>query len=361
MRNKKKGFTLIELLAVIVVLAIIALIATPIILGVIDKAKVGAAESSALGYIDGVEKQIVINQTKNENLFDLSSDKKYGLSQLETLGVKIKGKIDDAAVTINTKGIVTSAKFCINNYSIDYDGKKALRNKEVDYCNGEIIYLEQPIGTITQALLNNNTTYGNYTYMAGTYLKGVQENNYVWYNGFLWRIMGKNEDGSIRLITEENVTALPYGATNQGLTYSTNTGYINDWLNEYFLSNLDSSKTSIIKEADWCINVTTSRTSTRTNCTGGTLVTSKVGLISIDEYNLSGASSANNTYGLVNAEFYWTLTPYSASYAWYVSGSGSTNYSAVTNSRGVRPVIVVGTSTTITSGNGTLENPYIID
>ena len=33
---KKKGFTLIELLAVIVILAIIALIATPIILGIID-------------------------------------------------------------------------------------------------------------------------------------------------------------------------------------------------------------------------------------------------------------------------------------------------------------------------------------
>ena len=58
---KKKGFTLIELLAVIVILAIIALIATPTILGVIEKAKKGAAESSALGYIDAVEKQIAIN------------------------------------------------------------------------------------------------------------------------------------------------------------------------------------------------------------------------------------------------------------------------------------------------------------
>ena len=50
----KKGFTLIELLAVIVILAIIALIATPTILGVIEKAKKGAAESSALGYIDAI-------------------------------------------------------------------------------------------------------------------------------------------------------------------------------------------------------------------------------------------------------------------------------------------------------------------
>ena len=36
---KNKGFTLIELLAVIVILAIIALIATPTILGVIEKSK----------------------------------------------------------------------------------------------------------------------------------------------------------------------------------------------------------------------------------------------------------------------------------------------------------------------------------
>ena len=37
--NKSKGFTLIELLAVIVILAVIALIATPLIMGTITKAK----------------------------------------------------------------------------------------------------------------------------------------------------------------------------------------------------------------------------------------------------------------------------------------------------------------------------------
>lgn len=48
----KKGFTLIELLAVIVILAIIALISTPIIIGVIDKARVKSAENSAYGIVD---------------------------------------------------------------------------------------------------------------------------------------------------------------------------------------------------------------------------------------------------------------------------------------------------------------------
>ena len=44
---KNKGFTLIELLAVIVILAIIALIATPIILGIINDARESAKERSA--------------------------------------------------------------------------------------------------------------------------------------------------------------------------------------------------------------------------------------------------------------------------------------------------------------------------
>lgn len=47
MKNNKKGFTLIELLAVIVILAIIALIATPIILGIIEDSRKSARENSA--------------------------------------------------------------------------------------------------------------------------------------------------------------------------------------------------------------------------------------------------------------------------------------------------------------------------
>jgi len=43
----KKGFTLIELLAVIVILAIIALIATPIILGIIEDARTEAKQRTA--------------------------------------------------------------------------------------------------------------------------------------------------------------------------------------------------------------------------------------------------------------------------------------------------------------------------
>ena len=128
----KKGFTLLELLAVVVVLAIIALIAVPIILNTIDKSKQGAAESSALGYIDAVEKQVMVNKVKSS---DAINSGEYTKVELNAKGVKVKGKIDDALLTINTKGKVSSGKFCINGYSIDYDGKKAKVNKRADYCS----------------------------------------------------------------------------------------------------------------------------------------------------------------------------------------------------------------------------------
>ena len=51
----KKGFTLVELLAVIVILAIIALIATPIVINVIGEARKGADARSVEGYVKAYE------------------------------------------------------------------------------------------------------------------------------------------------------------------------------------------------------------------------------------------------------------------------------------------------------------------
>ena len=77
MKNKKKrkGFTLIELLAVIIVLAIIALIATPIIFNVIENAKIKSLENSCYGVIDAVRTKYAEGLLNSENgLVDLTGD-----------------------------------------------------------------------------------------------------------------------------------------------------------------------------------------------------------------------------------------------------------------------------------------------
>ena len=98
MKNNKKGFTLVELLAVIVILAIIALIATPIILNVIDNAKEGAAKNSAYGYIDALEKANAQEILKNSEVTVLSGEYTIASSgSVVTYG-------SDKSMAVNFKG-----------------------------------------------------------------------------------------------------------------------------------------------------------------------------------------------------------------------------------------------------------------
>ena len=99
----RRGFTLIELLAVIVILAIIALIATPIILGIIKDTKKEAAIRSVENYLDAVEiaisneylKDSLVNldgtyQISEEGKLIKSSDKNIKVKHLKA---PITGKI----------------------------------------------------------------------------------------------------------------------------------------------------------------------------------------------------------------------------------------------------------------------------
>ena len=102
---KKEGFTLIELLAVIVILAIIALIATPIVLNIIENSKINSLKISAETYLNEIGKQIVISQTKdnkiNAGVYSVPNEIKVEMSgQVSSDGwVKIeKGKIVDYAL-----------------------------------------------------------------------------------------------------------------------------------------------------------------------------------------------------------------------------------------------------------------------
>ena len=120
---KNKGFTLIELLAVIVILAVIALIATPMILGVIDTAKQGSAKSAALGYVDAIEKKIVTSQLTDTTPVVVSEGEKYTVSgktltqvvaegtTAKTFTIDVKGDTaSEGTITFGKGGVVTKVE-----------------------------------------------------------------------------------------------------------------------------------------------------------------------------------------------------------------------------------------------------------
>ena len=65
----KKGFTLVELLAVIVILALIALITIPMVLGTVDKSEDSADKRSAENYRRAVKNAIAKENLNGNRVF----------------------------------------------------------------------------------------------------------------------------------------------------------------------------------------------------------------------------------------------------------------------------------------------------
>ena len=123
-----KGFTLIELLAVIVILAVIALIATPMILGVVESAKKGAAESSVLGFVDAVEKQIMISEVEGTTIADGTYKVTEGTASMTStatgataIKIDVKGQVPGATSMEIKDGSVETTDFTLGKYTVNYN------------------------------------------------------------------------------------------------------------------------------------------------------------------------------------------------------------------------------------------------
>ncbi len=214
MKNKK-GFTLIELLAVIVVLAIIALIATPIVMNTIKNAKKGAAERTADNYIKQVETAVAesrIDGTKIANgTYNIQQD--GNLCPASGCGENDKDKI-----TIDMSGTKpTSGKIKITNGSVDQSSSSmTVGSYEVAYNPTTNKYEAMDKGSTTpdtpqptKTYTNGEVVYFNVTtgekcsdYTETQSNTGVKEGCMKFYTF--------NDDGkdTVNLILDHNTTAL---------------------------------------------------------------------------------------------------------------------------------------------------------
>ena len=235
------AFTLIELLAVIIILAIVALIATPIILDVVEDARISAGKSEAQMILGGI------------NNYCASSEMK---KQMGTLG-----------------------------------------SEDID-CSIKSSFTEEEIGKMLNL--------GNAKVISNSYSNG-------------------------------KVTGLVIKSNNHKFTLCSNGQFAMD--GEECGGEVSLVGDPIIEKA-------------------------KVGLITIDEYNLAGGSSSYLNIRQVQ----WTMTPCSSSDAWFVYESGGSTNNSVSYPFGLRAVINVNSGVTITGGNGTLgatwssqAGPYILN
>ena len=111
---KNKGFTLIELLAVIVILAIIALIATPIVMDSISTAKKGAAKDAGYGYIKGVEYSIATAAVNTGATAPTALI-------LDNAAILLKGTRPTSVSLTLSNGVVTGGYLIVNSYVLTID------------------------------------------------------------------------------------------------------------------------------------------------------------------------------------------------------------------------------------------------
>lgn len=234
-------------------------------------------------------------------------------------------------------------------------------------------------------LLENIVTSGNGLYKIGNsyYYRGDNLDNYIIFDGLLWRITKINSDNTIRLIEanrrEPVVWDDRYNEDTKASTGINNYSYNNlnsriiEHLNDIYSNEtvLTNDGKGFIKETSLCIG---KRTTIETINDGSiecseTLPNQYLGLLQLNEYMiasldsncLSTTSTACKNYNYL-ADFsnsYWTLTSNSenTNQAYKIN---TTIMSATTSNTGMaRMVINISENTNIT-GTGTETDPYIV-
>lgn len=205
------------------------------------------------------------------------------------------------------------------------------------------VTLKDKLTALTNIAYQNDGLYEKSGYF---YYKGADVNNYVYYSGRLFRIIDINN--GIRMIENDTETNLVW-------SYDTNynSSYVREWLNKY-LNSLKDYDLYLDKNL-WCnepINLE------EYNCT--TVVNDYVGLLSTSDYLQAGGK---NSY-LNNETYFWTINQDYDGNVFYVNNEGGINNISKKGenffSYGVRPVITLKEDVGIFSGDGSEDDPFII-
>ena len=294
MRENYKGFTLVELLAIIVILAIIALITTPVILNIIEKSRLNAAKDKAWGTIDAVRIAYATAQTSEQEIglpytikypktsasdstTDSSTGGGSGNGYINSTEIKVSGENPtEGTVTISNNGTITASSLKFGNYYCStINGKGGKLDATKMYCSrntADVIVVNAPFGldltvvTSGDGLYKDTTETGRYVY------RGANPNNYITLGSDTYRIIALEADGTLKVIRNGSIGNQAFDtARTRYSTVST------DYCNSTYGCKVWGSKTTTLNSSG--NNVTTMPREV-----GGT------------EYNLPDTEASLNTY-----------------------------------------------------------------
>ena len=256
--------------------------------------------------------------------------------------------------------------------------------------------------TLTTSSNNTNDASGLYKSTATNtgdptyYFRGNVENNYVSFAGFTWRIVRINEDGTVRIIMQDGINNNTQYVFNSNYNSYNYMYYTNSEaktaLDNWYKINIGSKQDLTVKLVSgnyYCEQAKTKYSDIYTtgNATmitytdyipnfkcetdgnGKGLVNASIGLPTYDEVVYAGGyyGRSNNNYYLYNSSIYWwTMSPTGfvadSSNVWNISNMGNFySNDRVYNYYCLRPILILKSDTQISSGNGTKDNPFVVE
>ena len=189
-----------------------------------------------------------------------------------------------------------------------------------------------------------------------TYLSGSSTDvnyNYVWYSGKLWRIVILYNDGTMKLVTEDPVTSIVWGANS-----NYETSWVREWLNNEFIDTLYNYQNIIETNYSWNA---TPMVEVGTPIPKTTMINDPVGLLNIYEFYKAYQNDNSKTGYLINFSKTF-ITPYSENKIWMTYSNANSldlRDNNAAGSWGTFPSIVLKKDV-IVNGNGSIEKPYEI-
>ena len=275
--------------------------------------------------VDHTGPVIILN---GEDEITINKDDKY-----EELGVKKVTDNQDGTIDVN-KVTIDSSKVNTNKngtYEVTYTISDSFNNKTVKTRKVNVIE------TISN-VVDKNTKGGIY--------QGEVENNYIMLSGIKYRIIGRDANSNIKIVTDRDISNVNYNG-------------IDKWL-DYFYDNMTSEAKKYIVKSNYC-NDTVKKTKADTYKSCESTKNKNVYILSLKEINES--TNENGYSYLYPATISWLSNPSGDKTAlttrnWF-SGTTSKVYEFDKKYNfGVRPVVTIKGDSLIKGGNGSEDNPY---
>jgi hypothetical protein len=315
----------------------------------------------------------------------ISAAKSYYKKEVDRLPATIGATIEIDATSLAEAGYLDGMRE-ISPKGSTCSGRVVVKNVNGNYLYQAYIDCGEKYKTLSlsdylkTAVPLETTNAGLYKVGNEYYYRGEIPNNYLSFAEQVYRILRVNEDGTIDIIANEkrerDVWDDRYNEEREGNDGINNFALsrIRDSLNRYIHSEefLDEERL-MLEPMSLCVGkVFREGTMSLNQECSSRLDGQLVGLLPVSLYThasldpactsiLSGSCQNYNYLNVYNGSF-WTLTGEfgSSSYVAQILSGGTVNFIRASSSSGLREVLRITNQAVYVSGDGTIENPYVI-